>query len=740
MIGFQNLSIKRKLILIILTVSTSAIILGLIIYSILDIYNFRKEIEGNAKMSATLVGNYCIAPLLFGYKDEAIEILNKLEALPDIYNACVYDIEGNIFVSYEKLNESSYKYPKAPFKENRIVGNFLHLFHTILYQNETYGVIYMRISVEVIREKIVTNSIIMLILIGVLILPIYFLASRLQKIISEPVLALANITQRISQKDDFSVQIQTDRKDELGVLYNQFDNMLKQIRIRQEARDKAQHELKTLNEQLEQKVTERTAELENTNVQLHTAKEKAEAASKAKSIFLSNMSHELRTPMNAILGFSQLLIRDKNTTPSQLDTIKTINRSGEHLLALINDVLEMSKIEAGHVSLRKTSFDLHALIEDIEVMFRVRTDVKGLDLNVEVSDDFPKYVVSDDGKIRQILINLIGNAVKFTDKGGINIRADLVEKSDQNLKLYIEVEDSGIGIKNEDLVKIFNYFEQVTSRTKLHEGSGLGLAISKQFTTLLGGDITVKSKYGKGSNFRFEFVVQKGKKEDVFIEYNSKRVVSLTEEYKNFKVLVADDRETNRRVLTNLLKLVGFEVREAVNGKEALDIYQNWKPPLVLMDMVMPVMDGFEATRQIKELKEGRDTAIIAITASVLEDQVDMVLKTGTSDFIRKPFKEAELFEKIKLHCKLDYIYDEKSEPETPKEVRGVESLENLKTSVDKLPKQLLKNIQDALLNGYQKKLLKLIDETKEHDNKLAVFMLRLAKGYKYDEIMNLLK
>src|SRR2546421_1741667 len=350
-------------------------------------------------------------------------------------------------------------------------------------------------------------------------------------------------------------------------------------------------------------------------------------ANRAKSVFLANMSHEIRTPMNAILGFSQLMLRDRDLTPQQCQYLGTINRSGEHLLALINDVLEMSKIEAGRTTLNRSTFDLSVLLKDLEMMFRVRTNEKKLSFSVEMIGDVPQYIVTDINKLRQVFINVLGNAVKFAEQGGIALRVRADREAATGPCLRVEIEDTGPGISPEDQDKLFRHFEQTKSGQQAGTGTWLGLAISREFVRLMGGDITLSSQVGRGSVFVVNLPLKEGEAQAVQAKDNPRHVLRLQPGQSACRVLVADDIEDNRQLLAQLLAPVGFEIRLATNGAEAVQEFGRWRPHLVLMDFRMPVMDGHEAIRRVRALAGGKEPKMIAVTASALDENRQDLLK-----------------------------------------------------------------------------------------------------------------
>ena len=387
------------------------------------------------------------------------------------------------------------------------------------------------------------------------------------------------------------------------------------------------------------------------------AQDKAEAANQAKSVFLASMSHELRTPLNAILGFSSLMRNDAGLSEEQRRTLDIINRSGGHLLNLINDVLDMAKIEAGGISVENAPLDLGEMVRDVIDLMGARAEEKGLRLVLDQSSDFPRFVRTDGAKLRQTLINLVGNAIKFTAQGNVILRLH-VSPTDipQRRMLIIEVEDSVIGIAAEDQEHIFNPFFQAGDLT-FQKGTGLGLTITRKYVELMGGRICVESTPGTGSIFRVETPVERIEESEVeAVEIKRKKVVGLAPGQPECRLLIVEDQMENWLLLQRMLEDVGLTVRVARNGGEGIEMFQAWRPHLILMDIRMPVMDGLEATQRIRGLDGGREVKIVALTASVFKEERDNVMAAGMDDFIRKPYRPEEIFACLTRHLGLRFV------------------------------------------------------------------------------------
>lgn len=503
----------------------------------------------------------------------------------------------------------------------------------------------------------------------------------------------------------------------------------------------AKQEIRQLNKELEQRVKQRTHELRLTNqklqqevIQRKKAQLEAEKADRAKSKFLANMSHELRTPLNAILGFTQLMLRSKSLTPEDLEKLDIINQSGSHLLGLINEILEMSKIEAGCLTLENQSCDLDKMLAGLEKMLSLKAKAKGLKFNIEQIDEIPQYIATDENKLRQVLINLLSNAIKFTDRGHIILRVGSKQQQEKDIQLWFAVEDTGAGIAPEELNNLFAPFVQTTTGIKSYEGTGLGLAISQQYVELMGGKITVSSVLGQGT--KFNFTIQAKLAESITVQpVLLNRVVGLAPNQTRYRILVVEDRRENRQLLVELLTMVGFAVKEAVNGQQGVEIWQKWLPHLIFMDLQMPVMDGLSATKLIKSTPQGQKTIIIAFTANAFKEQEQQIRLLGCDDFISKPLVEPILWEKIAQHLQVEYVYEKPSE-ELPQS--QPKTLDLTAGEFKVMPPEWITQLHYLASAADAKQLGLLIEQIPPQHSKLAQNLQKLIDNFGFEQIVAL--
>jgi signal transduction histidine kinase/CheY-like chemotaxis protein len=490
----------------------------------------------------------------------------------------------------------------------------------------------------------------------------------------------------------------------------------------------AERELQQYRLHLEKLVEERTA-------QLNKAKEIAEAANIAKSTFIATMSHELRTPLNAILGFSELMSLDEMLTDTQKDTLAIINRSGAHLLSMINDVLDISKIEAGHFELDSQAFNLPNLLQDISNMIRVRAANKGLNFELKINPDIPQNIKADSGKLRQILINLLGNAIKFTQQGGVMLQVYTQPLPTLTmLLLSIDVVDSGVGIEKDQQAELFKPFVQLVQTNSDLKGTGLGLSISKSLIELMGGRISVTSSLGVGSTFKIElpvFVVNE--KDSAADQEESPSVKGIAANQPAWRLLVVDDNSDNRLLLVTLLTKVGFQVREAENGEQAVSTFEQWQPQLIWMDMRMPIMDGYEATAKIRQLAGGKVVKIIALTASAFREQHDSIIKAGCDAVLHKPFHVAEIFAALTKYLEVKFIYHDTA---------TFVSSPTVELTTDRLimlPVELRQQLHEAALNLDIEETDAIITRIRDIDTDAAKGLQKLVNHYQFEQIILLI-
>ncbi len=548
---------------------------------------------------------------------------------------------------------------------------------------------------------------------------------------------------------------------------------------------------------------EEITEWKQVEVELQTAKEvaireaaRSEKANRAKSKFLAHMSHELRTPLNAILGFTQVMSHDQTLAPEHQNYLKIINRSGQHLLELINDVLEMSKIEAGRIRLNPTRFDLYHLLNHLEAMLQIKASAKQLTLAVECAPDLPRYIQTDEGKLRQVLLNLVGNAIKFTERGRVTLRVkvddlqsgqishpgqepsspalDVTQATDRNhpepgdvppldpsiplITLIFEVEDTGPGIAPEEIGQLFQPFSQARAGQQTNEGTGLGLAISRKFVQLMGGEITVQSVLSQGSLFKFHIQVGRAAAEAIPAA-TPKHVIALAPGQPTYRILIVEDKKENSEFLVKLLVPLGFEVRVAANGQMGVSLWEQWHPQLVLMDIRMPVMDGVEATCRIRRIERDRQlhqanransgrpsesfspTKIIALTASVFEETKADAVAIGCDDFLSKPVEENTLLLKLAEHLGVRYLYSQSERGDLRNsQVETAFTLRDLAADLMQMPTDWVQQMYQFALIGSDDPIRQLIEQIPEAQASLAEALTNWVENFQFDEIIHLVQ
>ena len=562
--------------------------------------------------------------------------------------------------------------------------------------------------------------------------------------LTQPILKLSAASQKMAS-GEFNHQVQGSPIKELNVLAVSFNQTRCEI--------EQQHaQLENYARSLEEKVCKRTQSLEqeiiqrqHTQEQLAKALDAAEAASRAKSSFLANMSHELRSPLNAILGFTQLMLKSKDIAPQHRQNLTIINRSGEHLLNLINDILDLSKIEAGRTTFNPQNFDLHILLAELKSLFWLKAETKQLDLIFQIEPQVPRYIQTDDVKLRGVLINLLSNAIKFTSQGSVSLRVGMGKKQSvsnyplpiTNYQLHFEIEDTGVGIPAEEIDSIFEAFVQTKVGKQAQEGTGLGLPIARKFVQMMGGEITVESQVNCGSIFKFWILIKIANKSDYNNRVLEKNIIGLEPNQQKYRILLVDDKDYNRNLLLQMLKPLGFDVQEASNGLEAVEISKVFEPDLIWMNIRMPVMNGIDAIRQIKATPKGQDIKIIALTASTIEEERTIVMKSGCDDLLPKPFCEADIFNLMSKHIGVRYLYEDNLDKNPDIQYNYVKPLKP--EDLAGLPESWLNSLYEAAILVDSEEAFRLIEQIRPMRPTLATNLYKLVENFDFETIENLM-
>ena len=633
----KDLSIGKKLTVIQFLTAFIILILCSAVFVFNDIRVFRKSLVSHLSSTAQILGGNAIVALVFLDNDTANTILSSLKREKEITNAAIFDAEGNRFAGYNQDGYEGLSFPKLEGEDHQFGKDSLILRQNILRDDEVMGAIYLRSNMSEFRDKVkkyIQGTVLVLLAGGIVAL---LLSAVMQRSISKPIINLARTAETVSNTYDYSIRARKEANDELGALCEGFNQMLTQIQ-HQDA------QLREARDILEERVKQRTQELSEANEALVVARDNAVEASRAKSDFLANMSHEIRTPMNAILGFTEILgglIEDRQ----QKGYLNSIQTSGRALLTLINDILDLSKVEAGKLELEYAAANPHQVVAEIETIFSQRVSEENLDFRVDIAPGLPETLILDEVRLKQILVNLISNAVKFTDDGYVKLSVHhrCSEADNRKFDLIFAVEDTGIGIPEDQRELIFGVFEQQRGQNiNEYGGTGLGLAIAKRLVEIMGGEIAVTSEVGGGSTFTVHLKNIELATVNGLVEPQERGINIDAITFEPVTILVVDDVTSNRQVIEGYLSSYPFTLIEAEDGQAAVAATKHHSPDLVLMDMKMPVMDGYEATRRIKGDTELKTIPIVALTASAMKaDQAEI---TRLCDgYLIKPINEVEL-------------------------------------------------------------------------------------------------